>query len=261
MPKLIGVLGAVTPGSPAGEISGVALLATDLQRLAAELRSRMGTIAPNRAQYLAVKAKLAVLREGDRLSGPEIAQFVGGTVGACADAIATARQIARQTVNTVQEQADNHARQASLIDPARLMWQTAGDFLVNMQPAGAAFGLGIAPVVVAALIVAGGIVLAAGIAAATYYVDAGRRLEQAQVQARALCREFSPPCSPQQAAAIIAQLSISPLDRFAEAAGTQVAKDFTGLAIGAGVAGGVLLLGVGWWYLGGRSWLYRKVTR
>jgi len=252
-------------GEPAGEISGIATLSHDLRQLGAELSAQFGPITPSRVQYESVLRRLPSLQPGDRLTGAEMGQFIGGTIGRLADAIVLAQSLSLANVEGPQQRSENQARQAAIIDPARLLWQTANDMLANMLPQGeqaGAAGLGFAPVVWAAMILGGAILVSTIVVSVTYYIDTGRRLDFAVREARAICVRSRPPCTPQQEADLIARLSLGPLDRFAAAFGKEVGKDLVPAVIAVAVGGAVLGGGLIWWYgLGGQSWAVRKFTR
>lgn len=248
-------LGDVSP-SAAGEINGVALLGADVTELARRATEIMGGVRFDRNAYEAMQIAAAA-RPGEsasdqlarvqarfsRMNPEEIKQFVAGTVGQVASAVVRARQLAAVPVDSVAARDANHQLQATVIDPARAMWQAASEVLRGMQVVqhqGQA-GLGLWPIpVLVAIVVAGAVLGASAIAALTYWADAGRRLEYASVEADRICRDAGG-CSPEQAAAIRRQLQLGPWDTAAEAFGKSAGR---GLTIGLAVGGTVAVVGL-----------------
>lgn len=245
-------LGDVSP-SAAGEINGVALLGADVTALARRATEIMGGVRFDRSAYEAMQIAISA-RPGEsasdqlervqqrfaRMNPNEIRQFVAGTVGQVASAVVRARQLAAVPVDSVAARDANHQLQASVIEPARAMWQAASEVLRGMQTVqqhqGQA-GLGLWPIpVIIAIVVAGAVLGASAIAALTYWADAGRRLEYASVEADRICRDAGG-CSPEQATAIRRQLQLGPWDTAAEAFGQAAGRGLTiGLAVGGTVA-------------------------
>lgn len=271
----VGFLGQADGRTEAGEINGVQLLLVDVNQMAIRAREFMPEgFRFSKSSYETMMREFT-RREGEdedeaieriqkrysSMSGEDVQTLIAGTVGAVADAVVRATAISKLRVADAQERARNHAVQASIIDPARLMWAQLSQMLRNMEArrTQATSGLGVLPVVVmVALVIGGTILTVAVIAAGTYLADGWHRLSQATREAQRLC-EDNGGCSPEQYAAIRSQLAKGPLDAAMEAFG-EGAGAGAGVAIAvAGIGGAALLAGALWYYaLGGREWIAKK---
>lgn len=242
---------------PAGEINGIATLAHDVQQLTSQLaeRWRVSNIVFDRSVYTSLLSR-ARRRQLTRMTQAESRQLVTGVVGDVGGAIIEAKRLAGLEVTTERQRASNHAAQAALIGPARLMWDSMGEmFRYATVERGAASGLG-NPIVV---IVAGAFVymVIAGIAivALTYLVDSQLRLSEARSEAERLCRR-SGGCTPDQYARIRRELAIGPFDGAIQAAGEGVGTAATVVI----VAGSAVLAAAAAWG-GWTIWRARRVAR
>lgn len=243
--------------SPAGEINGIATLAQDVRRLTTELSERWGgPVQFNRSMYqrLLAKARRNQLR---RLTNEESRQFVTGVVGDVGGAIVTARALALHGVASERERAANHATQASLIGPARLVWDAMGDMFRYATPElVAASGLGIEPITM--IIIAGAVVYllvaVACLTALTYLVDSQMRLAEARREAESACRR-SGGCTPEQYARIRRELAVGPFDGAIQAAGEGIGTATTVVV----VAGSAVIAGLALWG-GWKIWKAQKAV-
>lgn len=276
-------LGDASGLSPAGEIGGVALLLHDIRELGsransfikpgfsysqsrfdsmmAEFRKRPGE--SDSAAGARVRARYA------QLSGDQVVTLVIGTTKEIASAIVVAKGLAAVRVNAAGR-ALNHARQSSVIEPARQTWQGLSELVSNMEAnraaAPAASGLG-EPISVGAIIaiaVVGVIVSLSVVAGLVYVADMVYRTRHATDEARRLCRDAGG-CTPQEQANIAATLRTGPMDAFLRGAGEAAGKALSEAAIGVAIAGGsAVVIGGGllWYFkLGGDDWIRRKFGR
>lgn len=259
--------------SAAGPIGAIALLRTDLERVAADAtRFLQPDFRFSKSEFERLM-RLFRRREGEdqattnervsqsvrELSGDEVQQLIAGTVGTIGAALIRAEAVSELTVTTAEQRAANHALQASLTGPARLMWDSLSEMLRTMQPRrSSTAGLGALPVaVVVALVVAGAVVVVAAIAAGTYLADGFYRLHHATAEAQRVCSAQGG-CTPEQYARIRGQLRVGPFDaalsEFAGAVGEGLGDTIMYIGIGAAVLG----LGALFWFGGGKDWVMRK---
>jgi len=276
----VGYLGqAAATGSQAGEINGIGLLLIDLRATAARghefmqpgfkfKRSRFESIMSDFRPREGEDQDETTARVSQRyreMSGDDIQTLIAGTVGVIAEAVVRATAVSQLTVTSEGERATNHALQASIIDPARLMWDMLSQMLRNMEArrAQGTSGLGepISVSVVIAIAVVGAILGLAAIAAGTYLADSFFRVQYASREAERICNRRGG-CTAEQEAAIRRQLQLGPFDdafkEFAREAGEGLGTAITAVSIG----GAVVLGGAVWYYaLGGREWIQRVARR
>lgn len=273
----VGFLGQASTTSQAGEINGVGLLLLDLCDAAARghefmqpgfkfkrlrYESMMNDFRPREGED-AEETTARVAQRYRQMSGEDIQTLIAGTIGVIAEAVTRARAVAQLPVASDSERASNHALQASVIDPARRMWDMLSQMLRNMEarrPSGTS-GLGALPVAaIVAIAVVGAILGVAAIAAGTYLADSFFRVQVASREAERICNRRGG-CTAEQEAAIRRQLQLGPFDdafkEFAREAGEGLGTALTVVGIG----GAVVVTGAVWYYaLGGREWI-RKVAQ
>lgn len=272
----VGYLGQVSEGSSAGPINGVQLLLADLRDVAARGRefmqpgfsfslrryeSMMSTFKPREGEDEDETVE-RVRQRFSTMTSEEVQTLIAGTVGSIGEAVVRATAISQVKVSTDEQRAKNHAMQATIIDPARLMWDMLSQMLRNMeaQQSRATSGLGIAPVIAIALIAAGAVLGVAAIAAGTYLADAYYRTQYASQSAQSICRRAGG-CTPEQETNIRRQLQLGPFDgafqEFGRAAGSGLSTTIAVVGIGAGA----LVLGAVWYYgFDGKEWLQEKMA-
>jgi len=274
MSYALGYLGT-NGSSAAGPIGAVALLRTDLERVAVEAtRFLQPGFRFQKSEFIRLmnafrrrdgesqsETNARVAQSVRELSGDEVQQLIAGTVGAIGKAVVRATVIAELPADGPEARAANHQKQASVTGPARLMWDSLNEMVRTMQPrTTAASGLGLAPVVVAALVVAGAIVVVAAIAAGTYLADGYFRLQHATAEAERVCRQNGG-CTPEQYARVRSELRVGPFDaalaEFGRAAGEGIGTTVMAIGIGAAVLGAGALF----WFGGGKDWMMKKLAQ
>lgn len=271
MPKLVGMAGATFARQAAGEINGISLLAADLRALSVRASaflpagfqlssSKYDAIVETfrrRAGETDAQAADRVSARYSRMTGDEVLTLVAGTIGVVGDAVVRAKAIARLTVTSEDSRADSHRLQASIIEPARLMWQMLEEMLSNMESRQlAASGLGVIPVpVIVALIAAGAVLLTAAIVAGVYYADARFRVAEANRAARSICDRRGG-CTAAEEARIRHELQLGPFDQMMDQVGANVGRGIGTAALILGVGGATLAAGAAWYYwFGGKKWI------
>jgi hypothetical protein len=273
----VGYLGDVTSGLAAGEINGIALLLADLRTLAARghefmqpgfrfSRSHFESMMTEYRPRSGETGDEAAERIGRRIiSGEDIQTMIAGTVGAIAAALVRATGISRLQTATAEERATNHALQASIVDPARFMWDMLSETLRNMEARRdvATSGLGIAPIpigIVVAVAVVGAIMGVTALASATYLADAFFRVQFASREAERICNRRGG-CTATEEANIRRQLQLGPFDGAFQEFGRQAGEGLgTAIAV-VGIGGAVVLGGVLWYFgLGGKQWIQEQAS-
>lgn len=274
----VGYLGQVE-GSAAGEINGVALLLADLRDVATRGGEFMQPgFSFSRARFEAMMSAFRT-REGEtesaavervrrrysEMSGEEIQLLIAGTVGAIGQAVVRATAVSRLRVVTEAERAQNHALQASIVDPARFMWDMLSQMLRNMEARRAqnsAAGLGAIPVaVVVAAAVVGAVLGIAAITAGTYLADSFFRAQYASREAERICNRAGG-CTAEQEASIRRTLQLGPFDTAFREFGAAAGEGLGTTIVVLGVGGAVVVGGALWYYaLGGRQWLQDKARQ
>lgn len=270
----LGYLGQVSESSEAGEINGIGLLLIDLRDVAARGREFMSPdFRFSRSQYESMLNEFRP-REGEdedetvervskrysQMTGEEVQTLIAGTVGAIGESVVRATALSRLRVTNAAERARNHALQASIIDPARLMWDQLSQMIRNMEARrSATSGLGIIPIaMLVAVAVVGAVLGVAAIVAGTYLADAFHRSRTAAREAEKICEENGG-CSPEQYAAIRHQLQLGPFDEAFKEFGRSAGSGL-GVTIAVVGIGGAAVVGGAFWYylLGGREWIQKR---
>jgi len=239
----MGALGQVSGPGPAGPVQGIRTVTGQVDSLIAAIRRTFGPSATlNRSNFNSI-VRRAAAGEIDRFSRDDAKDFILGTASKMVDAVASARQLASIRVSNDTERERNRAAQNAMLGPAALLGDKALAVLRDVRPArSGASGLGQVGLweVPLAVWVVGGLTVAflgaAAIAAISIWADADQRLNSASREAERICSSSSPPCSAEDRARIVRELTGgSPLEAGAREVGRAV-----GGAVAAVILGGVL---------------------
>ncbi len=203
----MGALGQTSGPGPAGEVQAVQIVARQVSDLTSALNRAMPRARFDRAQFDSLVRRI---REGNvrQFTRAEAKNFILGTAGKMIDAVAQAKMLARINVQSDIARSNNQRAQNALLGPAALLGDKALAVFRDMRPAsGGTSGLGQGWEVVLAVGAVVAILGTAAIVAISVWADADQRLTYASEEAGRICSSASPPCSADDRARIVRELS------------------------------------------------------
>lgn len=235
----MGALGQISGPGPAGQVQAIETVTRQVDSLVSGIRRTFGTSATlNRSNFSSI-VRRAAAGEIDRFSREDAKDFILGTASKMVDAVASARQLSSISVSNDTERERNRTAQNAMLGPAALLGDKALAVFRDLRPARTgASGLGQGWEVVLAVTVVVAVLGTAAIAAISIWAEAEQRLRAASREAERICASASPPCSSEDRARIVRELTgTSPLEAGAREVGQVVGGTIAALVLGGVIYG------------------------